>query len=116
MVAARRHAYRLVVIRNAIIHLIGEQPLLADLPEPPSQHDVGLLCTNVRYMNGRRPIFIEQAEALFLFPMAQIRFVEIPQAVPLAALAEEVAAPQATPEPMPDLDLDDDFLRRIKEA
>ncbi len=104
------------VIRNAILHVIGEQPLLADLPESPSPNDGGVLCTNVRYMNGRRPIFIEQPDSVFLFPMSQIRFVEIPRAAPVAALVDEAAPDDEKAEPVLDLDIDEDFLRRIREA
>ena len=39
------------VIRNVILHLNNEQPLLADLYEAPSPGDVGLRCTNLRMMN-----------------------------------------------------------------
>ena len=104
------------MIRNAILHLVAEQPLLVDLPQAPSANDAGVMCTNVRYMNGRRPIFVERADALFLFPMGQVRFLEIPRAEPIAALSEEVPAAEAAAEPIADLDLDEDFLRRIKEA
>ena len=43
------------MIRNAIIHVQNEQPLLADLYEMPSALDQGLLCTNLRMLDGKRP-------------------------------------------------------------
>jgi hypothetical protein len=65
------------VIRNAVIHLANEQPLLADLFAPPSGADISLVCTNLRTMNGTRPVFADHADSLFVFPYAHIRFVEV---------------------------------------
>ncbi len=66
------------VIRNVILHLNNEQPLLADLYEAPSPGDVGLRCTNLRMMNGKRPVFVDEIKSIFFFPYLHIRFVEIP--------------------------------------
>jgi hypothetical protein len=112
------------VIRDVILHLNNEQPLLADLYEPPSPGDVGLRCTNLRLMNGKRPVFVDDVRSIFFFPYLHIRFVEIPPKAmsggdPLALGSEademEVATP-AAPEPEPDLEIDEDFLRRIREV
>jgi hypothetical protein len=51
------------VLRNVVLHLNGEQPMLADLYDVPSNSDVGLRCTNLRMMNGKRPIFVESTDA-----------------------------------------------------
>jgi hypothetical protein len=66
------------VIRNVCIHVNNEQPLLADLYDRPSATDAGLLCTNVRTLDGKRPVFIDRTEATFFFPYHVIRFIEIP--------------------------------------
>ncbi len=68
------------MIRNAVLHLMNEQPLLADLLEMPTTTDVSLVCTNLRQMNGRRPIFVNDGAAVFVFPYDQVRFVELPAA------------------------------------
>ena len=115
------------MIRNVILHLNNEQPLLADLFEPPSPGDVGLRCTNLRMMNGKRPVFVDDSASIFFFPYLHIRFVEIPPGAQasgetglIASPVEEEhrAASLATPEPEPepDLEIDEDFLRRIREA
>ena len=115
------------MIRNVILHLNNEQPLLADLFEPPSPGDVGLRCTNLRLMNGKRPVFVDDVRSIFFFPYLHIRFVEIPPkprcraAIALATSAPrptsmEVATPRRQPEPEPDLEIDEDFLRRIREV
>jgi hypothetical protein len=67
------------VIRNVCIHVQNEQPLLADLYAIPTAADAGLLCTNVRMMDGKRPVFIDSIEATFFFPYHVIRFIEIPE-------------------------------------
>jgi hypothetical protein len=67
------------VIRNVCIHVQNEQPLLADLYAIPTAADAGLLCTNVRMMDGKRPVFIDTIGATFFFPYHVIRFIEIPE-------------------------------------
>ncbi len=105
------------MIRNAVIHINNEQPLLADLPELPSSSDVSLVCTNLRTLNGTRPVFVDQVESMFVFPLLHIRFVEIPPGAlgQLAPAADEAAAATGDREPEPDLELDEDFLRRVRE-
>jgi hypothetical protein len=66
------------VIRNVCIHVANEQPLLADLFTLPSSADAGLVCTNVRSLDGKRPIFVDDTKATFFFPYHVIRFLEIP--------------------------------------
>ena len=66
------------MIRNVVVHLNGEQPLVADLYEAPSSGDVGLRCTNLRLKNGKRPVFIDDIRSIFFFPYLHIRFLEIP--------------------------------------
>jgi hypothetical protein len=70
------------MIRNAVLHLTNEQPLLVDLFEAPRAADVSLVCTNLRQLNGQRPIFVERSDSMFVFPYAQIRFVEVPAGAP----------------------------------
>jgi hypothetical protein len=114
-----------VVIRNVIIHINGEQPLLADLFEPPTPGDVGVRCTNLRQMNGKRPVFIDDMASIFFFPYLHIRFVEIPPGAMSAGgdtsleVVSDVASPAPAPiepETEPELEIDEDFLRRIREV
>ena len=113
------------MIRNVILHVNGEQPLLADLFEAPSPGDVGLRCTNLRLMNGKRPVFVDDVASIFFFPYLHIRFVEIPPTATsggdptLAVTADPEAGPSQrppAPEPEADLEIDEDFLRRIREV
>jgi hypothetical protein len=121
------------VIRNAVLHLHNEQPLLADLPTEPAASDVALICTNLRTMDGKRPFFVDSSASTFVFPLVHLRFVEIPAAVAVAphrgeTAPGEAAGAVATPAPalpagvptgapaeIDDLELDEDLLRRVRE-
>ena len=116
------------MIRDAIVHTMNEQPMRADLFEAPSPGDVGLRCTNLRTMNGKRPVFVGDSASIFFFPYLHIRFLEIPPGAisgsdPGSALetsqtdtAGDARRPAAQVEVEPDLEIDEDFLRRIREV
>jgi hypothetical protein len=114
------------VISNVILHLNNEQPLLCDLYELPNPADVGLRCTNLRMMNGKRPVFVDDSLAIFFFPYLHIRFVEIPPAaaadsglpmpIPVAVTVGHELVAGEDPEPEGELEIDEDFLRRIREV
>ena len=82
------------MIRNVVLHVTNEQPLIADLYAIPTPADAGLLCTNLRMMDGKRPIFIDSSVATFFFPYRVIRFLEIP---PVAHGAARGATPARRP-------------------
>ena len=133
------------MIRNVVIHASNEQPLLCDLYGLPTPGDVGLVCTNLRTFDGKRPIFIDTITATFFFPYHGIRFLEIPPnelarhmteggsmpaftggSVPMdpgdALLPALIGGPDdgaQSPE-IDDLDLeievDEDFLQRVRDA
>ena len=68
------------MIRNVILHLQGELPMKADIEALPTAADAGLLCTNLRTLEGRKPISTEYLDSVFLLPYNIIRFIEIPRA------------------------------------
>jgi hypothetical protein len=116
------------VIKNAVLHLLNEQPLLADIEGQPKASDFVLVCTNLRMMNGSRPVFIDRMESTFIIPYAQVRFIELPRvakaAKPPGGTEEAVLpGPPGAPEPAPappsepegELEIDEDFLRRVRE-
>jgi hypothetical protein len=117
------------VIRNAVVHLTNEQPLVADLFSMPSSDDIGLVCTNIRMLDGKKPVFVDRSDSVFIFPYLNIRFVEVmaSEAAGLPALPAGDSLPDRPVEPNPDtpdadasgdadLELDEDFLRRIREV
>ncbi len=94
---------------RAVIHLLNDQPVVADLVEDPKPGDIAVICTNVRTLEGRRPVFIDQSDSTFVFPYAGIRFVEIPSGKAPVREAEVAAEPE-------ELEIDEDFLRRVRDA
>jgi hypothetical protein len=114
------------MIRNVVVHLANEQPLMADMFTMPTPADVALVCTNLRDMNGKRPIFVDDPASYFVFPLTFVRFVEIPPASLREAgtMTEgeyvghdpDAAEPLVT-EGAPDaeLEIDEDFLRRVRD-
>jgi len=68
------------MLRNVVVHIANEQPVLADLLMEPKPSDTVLICSNLRTMGGKKPVFIDKTESTFMLPLAHIRFVEIPQA------------------------------------
>ena len=77
-------------------------------------------------MNGKRPVFVDDIESIFFFPYLHIRFVEIPPARwpvatrrwPSRRRDDGRAEPSRPPAPdaEADLEIDEDFLRRIREV
>jgi len=105
------------VIR-AILHLLNDQPLNVELLEEPKAGDTAVICTNVRTNDGKRPVFVDFSESIFAFPMASVRFIEIPTGAEEAARARAAAAAAAAEgaDEAEDLEIDEDFLRRVREA
>jgi hypothetical protein len=119
------------VIRGAVLHFPSEQPLVCDLRALPSPADSAILVTNLHYVDGRKPSFIDHEDSWFLFPVSYVRFIEIPSAA-VAAATEYPALPAGEPlerpadeqvedddDPLDDLDesiFGEELLRKIAEA
>ena len=113
------------MIKNVVLHLNNEQPVTVDLFELPQAVDLGVRCTNMRTLDGKRPVFIDDITAVFFFPYLHVRFVEIPPRsligtdfeVPVEVAVVAGPAPSADESAdEEDLEIDEDFLRRIREA
>jgi hypothetical protein len=134
------------MIRNVVLHLHGELPMKADVESLPTAADAGLLCTNLRTLEGRKPVSTEFLDSVFLLPYNTIRFIEIPREsihqagldedlgpVPAELPAEATAVPSehhviVPPTPAPPaavapedeaiehLEPDAELLRRIRDA
>jgi len=101
------------VIR-AILHLLNDQPIAVDLLEMPTPADITVICTNMRTVDGKKPVFIDYATSTFVFPMNAVRFVEVlPTSAEMQRTAGKAIEAPAEPE---DLEIDEDFLRRVREA
>ena len=107
------------MIRDVIVHLLSEQPVLVDLFEMPTGRDNGLVCQNLRSLDGRKPIFVERSDSTFFFPYQHIRFIEIVKDRQARSSADsDTPGAESAPPPTPDeqLEIDEDFLRRIREV
>jgi hypothetical protein len=84
------------MIRNVILHLHGELPMKADIESLPTAADAGLLCTNLRTLENRKPISTEFLDSVFLLPYNIIRFIEIPRdAIHAAGLDQDLPPARA---------------------
>jgi hypothetical protein len=114
------------VIRDVVLHINNEQPLRADLFDFPEADTVLLRCTNIRTLNGSRPIFIDDLNSIVFFPMLHLRFIEV---LPKSQVEANLSlGPGETPIPVPapvsvapepeeeELEIDEDFLRKVREA
>ena len=112
------------VIRDVVLHINNEQPLMADIFELPEGNTALLRCTNLRMMNGKRPIFADDVKSIFFFPMLHLRFIEV---LPKSMGGDHLALGPGPEEPIEmgsgtaeeldeDLEIDEDFLRRIREV
>ncbi len=107
------------MIRDVVVHLLNEQPIVADTFEMPSVVDTGLVCTNLRTLDGRRPVFVDRSDSTFFFPYHNIRFIEMPSTGGDAPERPAPADPAVATAPVAaddEPEIDEEFLRRIREA
>jgi hypothetical protein len=85
------------IIRNVVVHINNEQPVMVDLLAPPTPSDVSLICRNVRTMSGKKPVFVNATDSTYVIPIAHTNIVEVPKSsldefeAETAALAAEAA-------------------------
>ena len=106
------------LVRGAVIHLANEQPLVVDLYGYPTPGDVTLICTNARSTTGKRPIWADHTDSIFYFPWTQIRFLEVPpdrNVLPPPPAAASGLSVRESAEEL-DVEIDEDFLRRVRDA
>lgn len=65
------------MIRNVVVHLLNEQPIMADLVVEPKPTDVSVICCNLRTMAGEKPGFVDRSDSTFVIPLTHVRFMEI---------------------------------------
>ncbi len=60
-----------------IIHVIGEDPILADMEELPKPQDLFVEFTNPRKRDGKAIPYITQGAKVFMYPWHRLSFVEV---------------------------------------
>ncbi len=106
----------MALLRDVVLHLQNEQPLLADLFAVPSAKDACVVCTNVRTMAGKRPLFVDRIDSVFLFPLEHVRFVEVPVTASAGLMAALGSTSDDEPQEAPELEIDEDLMRRIRDS
>ena len=111
------------MIKNVVVHIASEQPILVDVYEMPGPTDISLVCTNVCMLDGKKPLFIDHTSSTFVFPYLHIRFIEMLAGTatglpdqPFDETAAGLAEAAENEDPETDLELDEDFLKRIRDV
>lgn len=99
------------MIRDAVLHLMDDQPILIDLFAMPTPQDTAVLGRNVRTLDGKRPAYVEKGESTFVFPYGGIRFIELRS----GATPDSEDEGESTAEPE-ELEIDEEFLQRVRDA
>jgi hypothetical protein len=106
------------VITGVIVHLENDLPIVVDLEQLPQPTDRMIMCTNVRTVDGKRPSFVNDKHATYIFPLEVIRLIEAPPdgAASTAVAFDETPMPALPPalEEAPDEEPDEDLLARIR--
>ena len=114
----RRTKHTAPVITNVLIHLVNDLPIVADMEQLPSAGDRSITCTNVRTVDGKRPPFVHDRHATFVFPLSGIRLIEAPNegSEAQSALQAQEPLPALPPPVVVDEEPDEDLLARIRSA
>jgi hypothetical protein len=111
------------MVRAVSVHLTNEHAFLADLFAMPALSDQTVVCTNVRTPDGKRPVWADAKESIYYFPWTHIRFLEIPEGALESANSGaggrgegDVADSPDDAEREPELEIDEDFLRRVRDV
>ncbi|HMO58369.1 MAG TPA: hypothetical protein PKA05_12390 [Roseiflexaceae bacterium] len=63
--------------RTIILHIAGEDPVLADIDQEPAPGDMFLKVTNMRKRDGKDVPYLAAGVQSVIFPWHRITFVEI---------------------------------------
>ena len=63
--------------RSVIIHLVNEDPILADMEELPTATATCVAFTNPRKRDGKTAQWVTPGATAFILSMARINFIEI---------------------------------------
>ena len=66
-----------MAVRNVIIHLVNEDPIVADMEELPTANATCVFFTNPRKRDGKSVGWSSPGARAFIFPMARVNFIEV---------------------------------------
>jgi len=62
---------------TVLIHMVGEEPILAEMEELPNPNDVFVTCTGARRRDGKPLPYALSETEVFLFPWHRINLIEV---------------------------------------
>ncbi|MGB5934031.1 MAG: hypothetical protein WBH57_13320 [Anaerolineae bacterium] len=62
---------------TVIVHLMNEDPLLAETERLPEPGDVSMALSSPRRRDGRRPHYLSQDITQIILPMHRVSFIEV---------------------------------------
>jgi hypothetical protein len=65
------------VAKTIILHIMGEDPVLADIDQEPAPTDMFLKVTNMRKKDGKDVPYLAAGVQSVIFPWHRITFIEI---------------------------------------
>jgi hypothetical protein len=80
----------------AVIHVLGEDAILADLDELPDPTHSYVVLRNMRTKNGKQLSYLTDGAMTFLYGWSRITFIELLGEVENLATGTKSAAPQGT--------------------
>jgi hypothetical protein len=81
---------------RAIIHIVGEDAILADLDGLPDPTHSYILVRNLRKKDGKPLTYVSEEATAFLYAWSRITFIELMSEVEGHAQMATAAAPQGT--------------------
>jgi hypothetical protein len=63
--------------RNVIIHLMNEDPIMAEMEELPGPNATNIAFTNPRKRDGHQVAWATPGAKLFIFSMSRVYFIEL---------------------------------------
>lgn len=61
---------------TVIVHVVGQEALVAELERIPEPSDTCVICTNPRGRDGKPVVYIEREATRVIFPWHRISFLE----------------------------------------
>lgn len=62
---------------SVVIHLLNEDPILAEIDELPKPQDTNIIITNPRRRDGKQVHYIDARASQVVFPWNRITFIEV---------------------------------------
>ncbi len=70
---------------TVVIHLVGEEPVIAEMERLPNPTDNCVICTGVRRKDGKPVEYVDANADVIIFPWHRISIIEV-----FPSVAEEV--------------------------